>query len=322
MSRAPSDIAALADVLDDTLELLRRSEHDQPPARHAGAGQGARLPSLIGQLREAVAATPEPAPVRTLHHMACSGGTLIAKCLALQPNVLLLSEIDPLSPFGIDPRRPGFAPSDMIRQVRQALRPLPEAAIAEIFAAELAALAGYCSRHGLRLVLRDHAHSHFCHGAAVPDRPSLRDLAARGHALRSAVTVRHPLDCFLALADHGWLHFAPPTLAEYARRHRAFLEAHAGLEIFRYEDFVADPETVLRALCAALDLPCAGHRPELLEAVRLTGDSGRAGSRIAPLPRRPVSGTLAVAAVESADYQRLCARLGYDPRPEAPPLAG
>jgi len=322
MTRVPGDITALTGLLDETVALLRKSDPAVPRARRAGVPTGARLPSLIGQLREVVAAADGDAgPVRTLHHMACSGGTLIAKCLALQPNVLLLSEIDPLSRLGIDPRRPVFAPSDMIRQIRQTPRGLPDAALAEIFAAELRALADICARRGLRLVLRDHAHSHFCHGAEIPDRPGLRDLVARDHALRPAVTVRHPLDCFLGLIEHGWRDFSPPTLAEYARRHLAFLDAHAGARIFRYEDFVADPETVLRALCAELGLVCAGHRPELLEAVRLTGDSGRGGSRIASRPRRPLPGELEVATGNCAAYQALCVRLGYDPRPAAPPVS-
>ena len=40
---------------------------------------------------------------RAIHHFACSGGTVISKCVAAMPHVALLSEVNPLNRFGADP---------------------------------------------------------------------------------------------------------------------------------------------------------------------------------------------------------------------------
>ncbi|MEA5392276.1 hypothetical protein VB738_13520 [Cyanobium gracile UHCC 0139] len=43
-----------------------------------------------------------PPVVRTLHHVACSGGTLISRYLAALPDVVLLSELNPANRYGAD----------------------------------------------------------------------------------------------------------------------------------------------------------------------------------------------------------------------------
>ena len=38
--------------------------------------------------------------IRTIHHLACTGGTLISKCLGSMPDVALISEVNPLNRQG------------------------------------------------------------------------------------------------------------------------------------------------------------------------------------------------------------------------------
>ncbi|MBK0329306.1 sulfotransferase [Rhodobacteraceae bacterium F11138] len=267
------------------------------------------LPDLIAQCHGRAA--PETEPVRSLHHFACSGGTLIARHLGLQPNTVLLSEIEPLRrPLGDRHKQP-FAPTDLIRHLRYSPREIPDSVIEEVFLAALAPLMEHCRSNGRRLVLRDHAHSHFCQGEAVHEYPTLRALLLRRYPVRSVVTVRHPLDSLLSLQHNGWVHFQPPTVDEYARRYMAFLDAYEGVEIFRYEDFTADPEAQLRAICAVLDLPCVGVQEDLTLLLPLTGESGRRGPRILPRARREVSDELARECEQSRHFGALCLRLGY-----------
>src|SRR5690606_17159391 len=125
-------------------------------------------------------------------HFACTGGTLISKCLAAMPNVQLLSEIDPLSSM----HAPGvatFAPTDLILRLNQSTRGIGQDTLVEIFQAWLRIVVADCDRRGLRLILRDHSHSHFCIGDKIPDRPTLRELALDVGPVLSAVTVRHPM---------------------------------------------------------------------------------------------------------------------------------
>lgn len=271
------------------------------------------LPGLLAQCRAMLhetAAQPD-APVRTLHHFACTGGTLICRCLAAMPNVRLLSEVDPLSTLG-DTGKALFFPSDLPSLARVGSRPPGPEVLVEVFLAGLAVLQADCRRQGLDLVLRDHAHSHYCTGAEIADRPGLRGVVGRGHPLCSAVTVRHPFDSWLSLLDLGWLHFTPATVEEYARRYHAFLDAHDGLEILRYEDFLADPEGRLQRLCAVLELRHDPGFRALLPAIRLSGDSGRRGDRIAARPRRPHTARQRDEALASRWFTSLLERLGYD----------
>lgn len=303
-----SDISTqdLLDSITESLDLLHGFEGMDLPAEP--------LPSLLEQCAAMVATQPEVAPLRSLHHMACCGGTLIAKCLSVMPNVTLLSEIDPLSTIGLP--QPGavppFRPSDLIYAGRVALREIDEAVARRVFAAGLAELHKAVTQQGRILCLRDHAHSQFCTKSDPLARPSLRAMMADVAPLRSLVTVRHPLDAFLSLQRNGWMHFQPDTIDEYARRYMLFLEAHDGIEIRRYEDFVVDPETVLQDICTVLDLAYEPGFEIMLSAVALSGDSGRRGDQIAPRPRRAVSDLILEQARSSDCFADLCERLGYD----------
>lgn len=310
MRRPParSDLSTqdLLSSLTDSLDLLEGFEDLGLPAEP--------LPSLLDQCASLVATQPEQPPLRSLHHMACSGGTLIAKCLSIMPNVTLLSEIDPLSDIGLpqrgDPRL--FRPWDLIYGGRVALRGIDDAAVQRVFCAGLFALYEAMTEQGRFLCLRDHVHSQFCTGTDPEARPSTHAMMADVAPLRSLVTVRHPLDAFLSLQGHGWLHFQPGTIDEYARRYMLFLDAHAGIEVRRYEDFVADPEAVLQDICAVLELPYQPGFELMLPSVALSGDSGRTSDQITARPRRSASEQVLAQARVSDHFTALCDRLEYD----------
>lgn len=306
-------VRQLLGAIDEALALLG----DLP------VPSGSRLPvsesggSLLDQCLELCdeGESRGPEPIRTLHHFACTGGSLFAKCLSAMPNVRLLSEVDPLSTLQQtfrDRRGPRFSPTDMINLVQQATRGADDALVLDMFLGDLALIQADCERRGLRLLLRDHAHGHFATGPANPVRPSLREIVARRFPVLSAVTVRHPLDSFLSLRTHGWIDFKPATLDEYGARYLDFLDAYAGLPVIRYEDLLAGPGPVLRELCGCLDLPYNPEFENLFDAVRVTGDSGRAGPVLAPRPRREVTEDLRAECGASPNYTRLLQVLGYE----------
>jgi len=57
------------------------------------------------------------APIRVLHHWACSGGTVISRCIASQPQVVLLSEVHPLAYLRVAQAYPYYFPTDLIQQL-------------------------------------------------------------------------------------------------------------------------------------------------------------------------------------------------------------
>ena len=306
MVSAPTGVAseALLETLDEALSLL--GEYAFEVRQTADP-----LPSLLSQCEAFCDSVPETEPVRTIHHMASSGGTMISKCLAALPNTLLLSEINPLSTLHIREGEKQFSPTDLLLALRKAVRPQDEDTLIRVFLSSMTALRAESAAKGLRLVLRDHPHSSFCTTAEAAARPTLYELLAPEMPCRSVVTVRHPLDSYLALQQNKWLHFSPSTLEEYAVRYEAFLDRHAGIPVCRYEDFVADPEATLEQICGYLELPTMAGVAELISAVTLTGDSGRRSAIIEARPRRPVPDELRAAALVSKTYQRLCERFDY-----------
>lgn len=302
----------LLDSLQHSLDLLRDYATDQEPFDPERAEP---MPTLLEQCATLAAKTPQEQPIRSIHHMACTGGTLICKGLSVMPNVTLLSEVDPLSHMGLPRPRatPPFRPTDLIYAARVALRPVDDALAGRMGLAAIEVLRKSLAEEGRQLCLRDHAHSQYCTGDDPEGRPSLYDMLRDAGPVLSVVTVRHPLDAFLSLQKNAWLHFRPDTLEEYARRYSLFLDHHVDLPIFRYEDFVAAPETVLKQICAVLELVYEPGVETLLPIVQMSGDSGRKSNRrIAPRPRRAVPDVLAREAGKSPTYQQLCDRLGYD----------
>lgn len=271
------------------------------------------LPSLLEECRQLIA-TPQSAPLRLVHHFACTGGSLICKCLAALPNTLLLSEIDPLSTLAVTPRQPTFAPTDLVINTRYAMAEPDEALLVDIFLGGLTALRDGAERRGKHLVLRDHAHSQFCVARDPADRPTLRDIIPPDMPRLSVVTLRHPLDSYLALRSLGWHgNMQPATIGEYARRYLAFLGCHDGVPRLRYEDFLADPPARLADLCRWLDLPYAEEALHLFPTMHVSGESGRMSAMLAPRPRRPIPADLAEEIAASTDLHHLCAVTGYEP---------
>lgn len=305
-------VVSLLSTLDEALEIVKGYSDVDGQTALPTQNPGSLLEQCLGLCAQANAIGPEP--VRLLHQFACTGGTLIAKCLAAMPNVQLLSEVDPLSTLLLGQARPHFAPTDLIVQMRQSTRGAAQALLVRIFLDGIGLVHENCADRGLRLLLRDHAHSHYCTGPEIPQRPSLRRIMADRFELLSAVTVRHPLDSYLSLRSNGWISFEPVGLDEYCRRYLRFLDDHQGLAVFRYEDFVQAPETQMQLLCDVLRLPYAAEFGQRFSVFRLTGDSGRSGSVIAARPPRdPDDPGVEREAAQSLHYRTLLGRLGYAP---------
>ncbi|XSG85255.1 MAG: sulfotransferase family protein [Methylohalobius sp. ZOD2] len=302
--------AEFIQVINDAAALLDNAlgqNHDQR------ALTAEPLPSLLEQCEQLLteASATDREPIRTIHHLACTGGTLITKCLAAMPNTQVLSEVDPLSTLHMRQPKPQFAPTDLIRLLRYSARTVDDPLLIDIFLGGITALYEALVERGERLIVRDHAHSLFCTDQFHTGRPSLKEMLVKHFPVRSVVTVRHPLDSFLSLKAKGWIHFDPPTLDEYCIRYTAFLDAYRPSTIVRYEDFVASPEGEMKKLCDLLDLPYDDAFLSTFNVFRLTGDSGRSGEEIQPRPRRPVSDELNSEISASQKYQSLCTRLGY-----------
>ena len=305
----PPAVVNLSAALDEALSLLKDSSYGRVPLSQPNDTPASLLQQCVELCaqHEAVIASE---PIRTIHHFACTGGTLICKCIAAMPNTQLLSEVDPLSTM-LQSKEPQFAPTDLITLMQQSTRGVEPELVIELFLKNLKVIHSESVRLGQRLILRDHAHGHFCLGAAIPDRPDFLQIVAVRFETLSLVTVRHPLDSFLSMEALGWLNFSPRTFDEYCKRYIAFINVYKEVPIIRYEDFVQTPNDIMNNICELLKIPFNDQFTDLFGVFSLTGDSGRKGNSIALRPRRPVSKELAAEVAASENYDILCNRLQY-----------
>jgi hypothetical protein len=245
-------------------------------------------------------------PIRMIHHLSATGGTLISRCLAAMPNVVLLSELHPLTASRVP-----FYPLDPLGQIATNYRGLlpSDKQMYALFRERLSPVQDMCRRHGKSLVLRDHSHSDYL--TDLPPGTRLVD-ALRGHyALRQIVTIRNPIDSWLSMRESGF-DSQLTGFEQYCERYLRFLDDYSDAAIWRYEDFVADPDQVLRAMCKELDLSFAPGFVDRAAKIILTGDSGRRPMNITALPRRDAPAGFLDRAVKLADYQTISKRFNYD----------
>jgi hypothetical protein len=270
------------------------------------------LPSLLSQCRQLVDENIEASePIRLVLHFACTGGTLISKCLASMPNTQVLSEVEPHSNL-VELKRLAFAPTDLVQLCKASSRGCDTELVSQVFLAGLEAIYRDCKQKGIRLILRGHPHSHYCSGFRTAETDTLTEVVAREYPCLSLVTVRHPLDSFLSLEAQGWKDFRPFSLEEYSKRYLVFLSDHSDSPIVKYEDFTKDPQVTMRKICEVLSLRFQPGFETLFGVHRLSGDSGRSSARIGNRPRRQLSPEVAREARDSESFHHLCDVLGYD----------
>ncbi|SLN72470.1 hypothetical protein ROG8370_03514 [Roseovarius gaetbuli] len=291
----------LGSKLDALLKTLQQST-SEPEAKHL-------LTDTVAQLRATLEPLETVAPIRTIHHFACTGGTVISRFLAATPNARLLSEVDPLSPLA----KGQFNPLDLSLLYRDAHPTVRAQDQIAIFLAGLQVIYARVQAQGERLILRDHSHSHFCTGRVIPERPTLKQIIAPHYPVLSVVTVRHPLDSYLSMLHNKFAHFTPHALEDYAARYMAFLDNYADEQIVKYEDFITDHTTTMAIFCSLLDLPNSSDLQNIAPGISLTGDSGRSGIALKLRERRDVPKDIHGMCERSTTYQDLCHRLDYTP---------
>jgi hypothetical protein len=249
-------------------------------------------------------------PIRIIQHQSCTGGTLISKCLAGMPNVALLSEVNPLSQVALN-TKPSFNPTDLTYLAFRGNFPLIDELREKIFKSDIKVISKHTNSLGKYLVLREHSHSDFFMGEAPNKTRTLRKLLRDDHPILSVLTVRHPVDSYLSLVEHKWVHFTPGTFDEYCNRYLLFIDHNKNVPLHKYEDFVDDPDAVLRLICRDLELPFNEDFADVFDLNTLSGDSGRSSNVIEKRERRELLDTFQEEIDNSAKYQELVELLHY-----------
>ena len=303
------------DCLKDANQLLE----DYPSAGFSGADHSVSHPPLENfnlALFEEWSEFSEPEvaqkpPIRIIQHLSCTGGTLISKCLAAMPNVTLLNEANPLSTLQKS-SPPRFAPTDLTYLAMRGGFPLINELSEKIFITDIDIISKHAQQLGKYLVIREHSHSDFLVGESPNEFSTVRKLLIDHHTLLSIVTVRHPADSYLSLLNNGWVHYTPSSFDEYCRRYLLFIEFNNMLPLFKYEEFVNDPQMEMKRICESLDLPFNEDFQDVFDLNILSGDSGRSSDVITTRERRTYDESFCEELKESSMYLRLCKELNYE----------
>ncbi|HVX35425.1 MAG TPA: hypothetical protein VHC71_04310 [Hyphomicrobium sp.] len=244
--------------------------------------------------------------IAIIHHLSSSGGTVVSKCIAALPDVVLLSEMHPLIGMG----KPFFLPIDPLAQFLvnyPQLAPDPETLNRE-FRARLEVVARICQAEGKLLVLRDHTHSDYL--TNFEPRQRLVEALDQNYEIQRLVTLRNPIDAWLSMKvsqhDHHIPHFS-----DYCDRVLKFLDDHAQLPLWRYEDFVSKPHNVVAEICTYLGIRFDPSFSSRFGIKTLTGDSGRKPAKIVELPRRDYPKKFVDEVAASRSFAVIAARFGY-----------
>lgn len=256
--------------------------------------------------------------IRLVYSLGGCGGTVLSRCLAVLPGVALLSEVNPESVKLF----PTFDPLYQDSHWMHLLTPIDteyfshlDLAVTENFRALMRLLYDRAASTDRHLVIRDYNYVEFIgppYRSDPPRRLMLREALPPGIPTRAVALIRHPVDQWSSLRKH--VHAASAlTPALFCDAYAAFLRELATTPIFKYEEFVADPERQLRAMCRELRLPfLSSFRDHFHEFDGVTGDFSRLRDPSISLPEKksPPPETLDEFRA-SASYHSVLARTGY-----------
>lgn len=249
--------------------------------------------------------------LRVIHHFACSGGTLISKCISAMPNTYLLSEVHPTTYLNIR-EKPEFRPTDIISLCRYAGIPNIDNLSRSILEASILRISEFLDQIGSNLVIREHTHSDYCLGENERDGSEVLKSLSGSFDIRSLVTIRDPIDSYLSLKNNKWAHFSPGNFEEYCRRYLTFLDNFEPSQVFKYENFVENPCEQMKVICDYMQLEFAGDFLDFYDIAKVTGDSGRKSSKISKRSRREISEDMRDEIKNSHSYRTIAEIYKYE----------
>ena len=203
---------------------------------------------------------------------ARSGGTLLNKCLASFPDVVMLSEVNPIGGgWGILQEK---SPTTIKSQASEWYGINIEN---DGFREGIIELATDCEKNNRHLIIRDWSFINFSNHKDNKNNPigkllTLEEL--NGLDLKPFLFVRDAIDV--------WISRGMPDISNFASGYLNFLDEalKPDIPVFKYEDFVRDPEKLLKEICSYTGINYSSVYPECLNYSKVNGDTQfKKGSR-------------------------------------------
>lgn len=295
------ELGSILTLLDERLNKIKVSNNM--------SNEGNENYGLLTKCREITQAYDQTKPkLRVIQHLACSGGTLISKCIGAQANVHILSEAHPTSNLAIRDT-PSFSPTDLAALTKYAHVPDVNDLLEKVFYKNVMEINQHIDDRGGTLVVRYHTHTDYHVGEGSVEVSSFDTMFSSRCELLSVLTIRNPIDAYSSLKTNGWIHFSPPTFDKYCKRYLQHLNHLENSSVFRYEDFVDNPLSTMMRICQALDITYDESFIDTFSLIKLTGDSGRKSSVISKRDRRADKELLSEVS-KSENFNKIC-ELGW-----------
>ena len=220
------------------------------------------------------------------------------------PNVVLLSEIFPLNV-----RQIRFNPFDPLQQFQAQYGLLSESELINAFWDRLKIIVNKCIENDKILILRDHSPSNFMHKKSF--NVFLIDIIKRQYDTVSLITVRHPIDSFLAMQKKNWTEGVQDNFDEYCKRYLDFISRYEKYPMYFYEDFVVHTDKELKKMCNTFGLEFNSEYKNTFFKIKLTGNSGRQSDEIILRPRNEMTKEFKRQVLQSKHFRTITKKLKY-----------
>jgi hypothetical protein len=255
--------------------------------------------------------------LRLIHTLGGSGSTLLSRCLAVLPGVALLSEVNPAAVKLF----PSFDP---LYQDANWLHLLTNSDVerfsgmdlgqTETFRALIQVFYDRARSSNRHLVIRDYNYVEFIgapYTTTPPRRMLLRDALPSAIPTSSIALIRHPTDQWISLSKH--LQPSDVSPRAFCDAYAAFLRELGTTPVFKYEEFIANPEDQFRSMCRHLHLPFApSFKEDFHQFDGVTGDLSRLRDQSIALPPRKSVPPEVMEEFQSADsFHFILANTGY-----------
>lgn len=219
-----------------------------------------------------------------IHSLGGCGGTLLAQCIGVLQNVILLSECNPLSAslfdYNLNPYRQieKWYPK-LFASIQDEFKP-ENLVNTTVFNRFITQIKSFIDQMNYHLVIRDYNYIDYF---AVPflEKPfmfsSLIQSIKNSFNIKQILLVRHPLTQYNSLRSHGILKDTlKPEL--FLDGYHKFLIDFDGCPLIKYEDIVASPKKHIHKLCSHLHLPFSDNFLEDFHQYQsITGNFKRIG---------------------------------------------
>ena len=212
--------------------------------------------------------------ILTIHHLACTGGSVICKAIGSMLKTVVISEVNP------NRIRFAFNPYDPIQLLlAQTNLKNNHQLVKNVFLQRVKECYELSKLNKFNLVLRDHTHSDYMLVKdinSIINRSSLWSLLSEHFSLTSILTIRNPIESYLSLQNKGWAK-SIKNFDDYCKRTLMMIDTYKGFgcKIIKYEDFCNDPIITMKKICKIYEIEFNEKFEEIFYKIPMTGDSGR-----------------------------------------------